>query len=41
MDESSVLRLLGQVSAGEAAEIFRDHLRGWVTSGDAQSEAVH
>ena len=30
MDESSLLRSLGQVSAGEAADIFRDHLRGCV-----------
>jgi putative transposase len=30
MDESTLLRLLGQVSACEAAEIFRDHLRGCV-----------
>jgi len=30
MDESSLLQLLGQVSAGDAAEIFRDHLRGCV-----------
>ncbi len=30
MDESSLLQSLGQVSVGEAAEIFRDHLRGCV-----------
>jgi len=30
MNESNLLQLLGQVSAGEAAEIFRDHLRGCV-----------
>ncbi len=30
MNESSLLRSLGQVSAGDAAEIFRDHLRGCV-----------
>jgi len=30
MDESNLLQSLGQVSTGEAAEIFRDHLRGCV-----------
>ena len=30
MNESSLLQSLGQVSAREAAEIFRDHLRGCV-----------
>ena len=30
MDESNLLQLLGQVSVGEASEIFRDHLRGCV-----------
>ncbi len=30
MNESSLLQSLGQVSAGDAAEIFRDHLRGCV-----------
>ncbi len=30
MDESNLLQSLGQVSSGEAAEIFRDHLRGCV-----------
>lgn len=30
MDESSLLQLLGQVSSGDAAAIFRDHLRGCV-----------
>ena len=30
MTESSLLRSLGQVSAGDAAEIFREHLRGCV-----------
>lgn len=30
MDESSLLQVLGQVSVGEAAEIFRNHLRGCV-----------
>ena len=30
MDESSLLQSLGQVSTGEAAEIFHDHLRGCV-----------
>jgi len=30
MDESNLLQSLGQVSAGDAAEIFRDHLRGCV-----------
>lgn len=30
MNESNLLQSLGQVSAGEAAEIFRDHLRGCV-----------
>jgi len=30
MDEFSLLQSLGQVSVGEAAEIFRDHLRGCV-----------
>ncbi len=30
MDESSLLQSLGQVSVGEAAEVFRDHLRGCV-----------
>jgi len=30
MNESNLLQSLGQVSAGDAAEIFRDHLRGCV-----------
>jgi len=30
MNESNPLQSLGQVSAGEAAEILRDHLRGCV-----------
>jgi hypothetical protein len=30
MDESNLLQSLGQVSVAEAAEIFRDHLRGCV-----------
>jgi len=30
MDESTLYQSLGQVSVGEAAEIFRDHLRGCV-----------
>ena len=30
MDESILLQSLGQVSAGEAAEVFREHLRGCV-----------
>jgi putative transposase len=30
MNESSLLQSLGQVSAGDAAEIFRDYLRGCV-----------
>ncbi len=30
MHESNLLQLLGQVSTGEAAEIFREHLRGCV-----------
>ncbi len=30
MDEFSLLQTLGQVSTGDAAEIFRDHLRGCV-----------
>ncbi len=30
MDESNLLQSLGQVSVGEAAEIFRDYLRGCV-----------
>jgi len=30
MDESNLLQTLGQVSVGEASEIFRDHLRGCV-----------
>jgi putative transposase len=30
MDESNLYQSLGQVSVGEAAEIFRDHLRGCV-----------
>ena len=30
MDESNLLQSLGQVSVGEAAAIFRDHLRGCV-----------
>lgn len=30
MDESSLLQSLGQVSVGEASEIFRDYLRGCV-----------
>jgi len=30
MDESNLYQSLGQVSVGEAVEIFRDHLRGCV-----------
>ena len=30
MNESTLLQSLGQVSTGDAAEIFRDHLRGCV-----------
>ena len=40
MHESHLLQLLGQVSAGEAAEIFRDHLRGCVRQMISEVMAV-
>jgi transposase-like protein len=40
MNESNLLQLLGQVSAGEAAEIFRDHLRGCVRQMISEVMAV-
>jgi len=30
MEDRNLFQMLGQVSGGEAAQVFRDHLRGFV-----------
>lgn len=43
MSESNLLQLLGQVSAADAGEVFRDHLRGCVRTmiSDVMAAEVH